>query len=326
MVDVETFLTVVYVLVDDVSKDVCPDQDTSPDRPRGPLPALSRSEVITLALCAHCLPFPSERAFYRYAVRHLRPLFPRLPDRSQFNRQLGRQVSAIVRVGLAVAGRLESVVGARQRRGAPCPYEVLDGMGVATRNLKRRGGGWLAQIATVGHSNRLGWYEGVYLLTAVTPQGTLTGFGVASAHCKDQVVADTFLAARHCCEPRLPEVGRSLAEDLYLGDSGFEGQAWHAQWAQRDGAVLLCPPKARDRRSRHPWTRAERRSFAGLRQIVETVHARLLDTFGLAHLRPHALSGLRAHLAAMVAALNVCCWLNLEGGRPLLAFADLLEW
>lgn len=330
MLDVDTFLTTVYVLVDDL----CQQPDVVPVAPptHGPAAALSRSEVITLALFAQWSPFPSERAFYRYATRHLRPLFPRLPARSQFNRQVGRQLPSIIAVGLALARQVEQVIGQHQRAGAPCPYEVVDGMGVATRDLKRRGGGWLGQIATIGRCNRLGWYEGVYLLTAVTPEGLLTGWGVASAHCKDQPVADTFFAARHApqLQARLPEVGAPVAADgIYLADTGFEGRAWHAKWDHRDGATVICRPKARDTRrgaAIHAWTAAERRTFAGLRQIVETVHARLLDTFGVAHLRPHSLCGLRAHLAAKLAAFNVACWLNQRANRPLMAFADLLEW
>lgn len=327
MIDVDTFLTTVYVLVDDLCQ-----QEAAPPPAPGPAAALSVSEVITLALFAQWQPFPSERSFYRYAVRHLRPLFPRLPDRSQFNRHVGRHLGSIVTVGLAVASQIEQLVRAQQRAGEPCPYEVLDGMGVATRNRKRRGGGWLGQIATIGRSNRLGWYEGVYLLTAVTPEGILTGWGVASANTKDQPVADTFLAARHTppLRDRLPEVGTPVAADgIYLADTGFEGRDWHAMWDHVDAATVICRPKARDTRrgaARHAWTRAERRAFAGLREIVETVHARLLDTFGLDRWRPHSLRGLRAHLAAKAAAFNVACWLNLRWGRPLMAFADLIDW
>jgi hypothetical protein len=41
-----------------------------------------------------------------------------------------------------------------------------------------------------------------------------------------------------------------------------------------------------------------RRRQAGIRQIVETVHDRLLATFGLDHERPHGLSGFRMRLDA----------------------------
>jgi hypothetical protein len=59
---------------------------------------------------------------------------------------------------------------------------------------------------------------------------------------------------------------------------------------------------------------------------VETVHDRLLATCGLEHERPHALAGFWTRLAAKVALHNFYLWLNVQLGRPPLAFADLIEW
>jgi hypothetical protein len=88
MVDVDTFLTTLYVMVDDFCQLSLP-SDLHP----GPQAALSRSEVVTLALFGQWQGFGSERGFYRYAQRHLRTAFPSLPTREQFNRQVRRQHS-----------------------------------------------------------------------------------------------------------------------------------------------------------------------------------------------------------------------------------------
>jgi hypothetical protein len=66
--------------------------------------------------------------------------------------------------------------------------------------------------------------------------------------------------------------------------------------------------------------------FNSIRQIVETVYDKLLNTFRLSRERPHDLSGFQARLAAKVALHNFCIWLNHLLGRPLLAFANLLAW
>ncbi|MBA3474425.1 MAG: IS982 family transposase, partial [Rubrobacter sp.] len=80
MVDVDTFLTTLYVTVDDFC------QSRPPKRRPGPEASLSESEVVTLAVFARWSRFASERDFYRYASGNLRAAFPTLPDRSQFNR------------------------------------------------------------------------------------------------------------------------------------------------------------------------------------------------------------------------------------------------
>ncbi len=163
MIDVETFLTTVYVLVDDIVH-----ERAAQRRPTGPAAALSESEVITLALFAQWARFESERAFYRSAEQRLRPLFPLLPARSQFTRAMRRLGGRLAVLGGAVAQRIEGLHAAR--RGIACPYELLDGMGVPTRNCQRRAVGWLPQIATIGRCNRVGWYEGVHLLCSPPPR------------------------------------------------------------------------------------------------------------------------------------------------------------
>lgn len=318
MIDVDTFLTTLYVRVDEYDKARGP-QATSglghPGHP-GPAPSLTRSEVVTLAIFAQWARFESARAFYRYAIQQLRAAFPGLPARSQFNRLVRQAQDLLVAVGQWLTGQ----VG-----GGGCAYEVLESTAVVTRNAKRRGAGWLVGQADLGWSNRLGWYEGLHLLTAVPPDGVITGYGCAPASTADQWMAATVLAARTVAQPRLPEVGRPVGGGSYLADTNFAGKRWGPHWCHDDGAVVLCPPK-RQQPFPFPWPRALRRRFAGLREIVETVHGKLLMTCALAHQRPHTLAGIRARLAATVALHNFCCWLNQHLGRPLLAFADLMDW
>lgn len=91
MVDTDTFLTTLYVMVDDFCK-----SQLSPEKRPGPEASLSRSEVVTLAIFAQWGRFRNQRDFYRYAKRHLRPYFPTLPHRAQFNRLLRCHRDAIV--------------------------------------------------------------------------------------------------------------------------------------------------------------------------------------------------------------------------------------
>ena len=75
MVDIDTFLTTLYVTVDEYCKWELPAEASHP----GPHASLSRSEVVTLAVFGQWSQFESERGFYRYAQRHLQAAFPTLP-------------------------------------------------------------------------------------------------------------------------------------------------------------------------------------------------------------------------------------------------------
>jgi hypothetical protein len=307
MVDVDTFLTALYVMVDDFC------YSHRPKRQPGPEPSLSESEIITLAIFARWSRFSSERDFYRYATGHLRGAFPTLPDRSQFNRLVRACTGLIEEMALHLAEVLE----ARES-----PYEALDSSAMPVRDAKRRGAGWLAGRADIGWSNSLGWYEGFRLLVATAPTGIITGFGFCAASASDQQVAETFFALRNRPNSRLSSVG-SAAAGPYVADKGFEGEGNHQRWLHRYGARIIHPPK---RNSRKPWPKRLRRWVASIRQIVESVYEKLFNAFGLWRERPHELSGLRARLAARVALHNFCIWLNEQLGRPRLAFADLLGW
>src|SRR5918995_3823517 len=95
MLDVDTFLTALYVMVDDFCQSRRPQQ-----RRPGPEASLSAGEVIALSIFARWSRFASERDFYRYAKRHLRGAFPTLPERSQFNRLVRFHAEAIEEIAL----------------------------------------------------------------------------------------------------------------------------------------------------------------------------------------------------------------------------------
>jgi hypothetical protein len=73
MLDVDTFLTALYVMVDDFCH-------SRPQKERlcGPDASLSPSEVVTLAIFSRWSRFSSERDFYRYATAYLHDAFPTL--------------------------------------------------------------------------------------------------------------------------------------------------------------------------------------------------------------------------------------------------------
>jgi hypothetical protein len=308
--DLDTFLTTVYVMTDDYVQAA----GLTWMGAAGPIPRLSVSEVLTLGLLSRWRLFDSERDFYRYVRRHWQGAFPGLPDRTEFNRLLRASLGALCRFGQYLVARAQPLAPA---------YEALDTMSCATRHVKRRGNGWLAGEANIGSSNRLGWYEGLNVITSVTPQGVITGFGCAPASTKEQQYAETFLAARARPQAGLPEVG-PRAQGLYLADNGFCGAERQAHWTAAYGAVVLTPPQRQQ--AKYPWPKSLRRAFASLRQIVETVHQKLLHFFRLERERPHDLQGFRARLAASCVLHNLCICINQSLGRQNLAFADLLQW
>lgn len=313
MLDYDTFLSELYVSIDDFCKSRPTLLEALLDAPGEPT-ALFPSEVATLVLFAQWARFRSERDFYRFAQQRLRTLFPRLPARAQFNRAERRYAPLIVAFFQHLARRL----GARESA-----YEILDRFGVATRHLGRRGYEWLAGYAQVGYCTRLGFFHGLQVLTALTPEGVLTGLGVGSGNSKDQPMAESFLALRHTPDSRFASVGVPAGSQTYVADKGFSGPKLHQRWRESYGAELICAPQ---RRHGPSWPKALRRWVATLRQVIESVHEKLLECFRLERERPHTMSGFFVRLCAKAGLHNFCIGLNRRLGRPDLAFADLLDW
>ena len=175
MMTPDAFVIALYVLVDDF----CKARYTPPTR-TGSAASLCASEVLTLALFGQWGWFPSERAFYRYARNHFLTLFPRLPHRAQFNRLVRDHTT----VAAALFRHLVELLGAHAS-----PFQALDSAGIATRNLKRRGEGWLPGLADIGWSNRRGWYEGFHLLQSITPEGVVVRVTLKTAPMEQWAIA-----------------------------------------------------------------------------------------------------------------------------------------
>lgn len=312
MVCTDTFLTAVYVLVDDFCKQNPPSLDEQTLWATGRKRSLSRAEVVTLSIFGQWSRFRSEREFWSFCEQRLRPLFPALPDRAEFVR--GQQRFRHTTVGVAL--HLAQLLGAGE-----AAYEVIDRCGVATRTCSRRGRDWMGGFANRGICGRLGFFWGFQLMCAVTREGVITGFAVAPGSTKDQPMAESLFAARQ--QGALPSVGLPARSRYYLVDRGFSGPRRKRQWKERYDVEVVGPPQ----QGHGPaWPHQWQQWAARLRQIIETVHDRLLNFFRLAKERPHCMAGFQARLAAKVALHNVCIWLNRQRGRPPLQFADLLGW
>ena len=343
--DVDTVLTTVYCIVDDLYR-----RHYAPHKPRrpGPRPALSDSEVLTVTLLAQWQPDRSERAFLAYAGRHWRPYFPRLLSQSAFNRRARDLCGVLSRLGPLVARQLTQTL-------TPTPaYAVLDSVPVPLMRRCRGGRHRLfAAEADFGHggSDDDGYY-GVQLLAVVTATGLITGFVVGPAATDERWLAEALLRWRtdpSAAPPTLAELtavlGPShrrggqrrgptgpLAPGLgvgepeagpYLGDLGFRGAAWQQHWQATYAATVLT--KAAYDQAARPERRQARRWFCGLRQVIETVNGQLEATFGLQFPRARTYWGLLTRLAAKVAAFNLSVYLNQHGDRPTFAVINPLQ-
>jgi hypothetical protein len=320
--DLDTFLTQLYVIVDDWYK---AEMARDMARRTGPSAKLSDSEVLTIGLAGQWrvgVPWRSERGVVRYMQKHGRGWFPNMLQRSQFNERVRALWAVFVRLQQAVAGWLY-----RDEL-----FEVVDCTELPHCSLSQAASHdrhWLSGGLGRGGNNG-GWFYGEQVLMSTSSAGVITGWLVGQAQIDDRWMMEAFLSTRHSHMRMIgPEPAKSKKYNIthvatpesfgpalttgvavglpYLADEGFNGDRWRVHWLQEYTAdVITAPPK----NAATAWTSADKKWLSKHRQIVETVFARLTTVFSLKRLNAHSDWGKITRLAAITAAYNLGILLN----------------
>jgi hypothetical protein len=338
--DLDTFLTTLYVVIDDWYKQEIAQHKSER---RGSAPAqMSDSEILTLAIAGQWrkgVPWESERSLVRYMKAHGQRWFPRMLERSAFNRRVRMLCGVLAALQREVCSWLGD-----EGKG----YEIVDGFPLPTCTLgqaARQKGHWL-MTANKGHGgNYGGWFFGQRWWVSVTADGAITGWMVAGASINERWLLEAFLsqragrgqicgppATRRTAKARRPSIpvgfiGAAFAVGkwikTYLADRGLNGPRWQQHWRTAYDAVVISVPPARAPEARF-WSAADCRWLASHRQPIETAYAFLTEVFGSKRVDAHSEWGLYTRLAAKAAAYNLGLFLNRLLQRPSGALATLI--
>jgi hypothetical protein len=296
----ETFLTALYVIVDDLSQSHMRLQLPAWG---GPPALMSDSEVLCLGLAAQWrsgVPWKSERGILRDGRQQLRHLFPSVRTQRAFHCRLRRLWGAFMLIQDAMAGQLA--------QGAS---DVMDGfplpMAPGARSFNP---GWLADIARRGTGGHDRYFYGVRMRMVLKQNGGATGGALAAGHGQERWVAAWLFSTRAGVpgvhgprdetgqKPQVtpPEEWRAVVPSAgaastkpSLSDGGFRGDDWLAPWAKASGAQVYPRSKAAPRAERR-WLRSA------------TTFANLTESFGLKYPGAHSTWGLLMRVVAKGAA------------------------
>jgi hypothetical protein len=330
----DTFLVALYTHVDDLYR-----AHLAPQKPprRGQPPTMSDSEVLTLLLLGQWSG-RSEAALVAHAATAWRAYFPRLLERSAFNRRARDLAGALV----ALIPRVAEALGL-----AEAAYQVIDGVPVPLmrrcRGERHRCFGEEAGIGRGGSDHD--WYYGCELLVAASDQGAITGFVLGPPATDDRWFAETLLCTRQDptaipwgaadlppshrkgggrtgpTGPLGPRGAAGVPSAVpYLADCGFAGAVWQVHWQTDYGATVLTPRDLAATRD-HP----ARRQFAGWRQVIETINSQLEQVLHLWYPGAHTAWGLLTRIAAKLLAFNLGLLLNRHFDRATFALTTLVR-
>jgi hypothetical protein len=298
--DFADLCTDVYVIVDERYQLVVAPHDHRP----GYRSEFSDSEVITLTLVAELIGMDEEQAFLAYVRRNHHALFPRLPERSRYNRRRRALAEATNRIRGAI---MPLVLG--QLPPADRELCVIDSLPVPVVGFHQARGShrWYGE-ASYGYvaAKKLTIF-GYKLHLLITASGLILDFALAPAHHADGALAEQLLLDKH----------RLTA----LGDKAYLHAALQHLLAWRNDLVLLTPTRA-NQRAQLPA--ALTRAITHFRQAVETVNSQLAGQFQIERNWAKCVSGLCARIQAKLTAHTLGVYLNVLAGQPPLALKTLV--
>jgi len=332
--DLDTFLTTLYVLVDDWYKH---EGAGWMQRRKAGTMKMSDREVLTVALAGQWrvgVPWQSERGLVRYLQAHGRRWFPTMLKISAFNERVRNLWSAFV--------CLQQRVNEWLRRATDL-YEVVDCVPLPACSLAQiqtHDGHWLWWSTKGYGGTQGGWYWGEQALVSVLPSGSITGWLLGSAHSDDRWLLQALIShragalvlagpkAKQPGRPSIPpeHVGPALAGGItrtpyYLADQGFNGWRWRNFWQAHYATVVVSAPATHERGA---WSLPLRRWLNSRRQIIETVFSLLTQVFAFQHLQAHSRWGQYTRISIALAAHNLGIYINRLLGRPDLSHATLI--
>ncbi len=278
----DDFVTWMYVMIDDLWHQFAP-LFTRP----GPKPECSDSELITMAIVGQCRGWDVETELVSQ-WHERRDLFPRVPERSRFNRRL-RNLMAAINLMRQVVVTLLDVAQDQHYAIDSVPVPVVQFHLAPTASRE-----WAVHGATFGK--------------VVTKKQTIFGYKLHVLVTLNGVIVDFILAPAHAADVTMgAELLREHSDIVVLGDKGYISQPLATTLAHENRLALLTIPRRNEQR----WVPSPvARLLNAQRQIVETVHDQLTEQFHVSTNHAHSFWGLCTRLITKVTAHTLCIYLN----------------
>ena len=284
--DLKDFITIIFVLVDDLYNEYIPDRIKF--RRNKNVALLSDSEIITLAIVGETLSIDSEKAWFSFVSRNFRDLFPQMCERSRFNR-VRRNLTCVIN---EIREKLSPFVRASQS-----DLRIIDSFPLPVCEFGRahfcksfRGYG-----ADYGYCpSKKEAYYGYKVHVLCTMEGYVTDFVITSASIDDRAAVYE-LVERY---------DRPLT---LVGDKGYIDHALAAELWEYYGITLIA--MKRDK-ARNPFPKWFRQLIFKLRRRIETSFSQLSTQFNIERGYAKSLLGLHSRITTKFLGFNLCCMIN----------------
>ena len=274
----EDFILVIYVLVDDLYKKVAPNQVKY--RPNVDKALLSDSEIITIAVCGEIFRVDSENAWYAFVKKNYRHLFPRMCDRSQFNRTRRNLLHVMDLIFTQVAKQFADNVFIVDS----FPLEVCKFGRAHFCKVFRAEGATYSQ-----NPSKKQTYFGFKVHAITTSAGAVQAFEITPAKVDERIaLEDLSLVVK--------------AGSVIIADKGYISEPL-AEKLKAQGQTLLALKR---KNARQPYTPTLRQEIFRQRRRIETTFSQLSEQLHSQRVLTKSFAGLSSRLITKFLAFNLC--------------------
>lgn len=283
--DFKDFIITVYTIIDDIYKRIAPKHIQ--DRRNKSKATLSDSEIITISIVGELLTIDSENAWYNYCKKNFNDLFPKLCDRSRFNR-VRRGLHAVIDEIRKEIGRITALPDEHSRIIDSIPIPVCK-FGRAKFHKTFRGYG-----AVFGKCpSKKETYLGYKLHLVVTLEGFVTDYILTSANIDDREATWD-----------LPD---TFTFHTFFGDKGYTGANFVSALRREKGISMLPLKKGNDK---NQFSKGLRQYIFKRRRRVETSASQLTEQLNIETVRAKSFWGLVTRINTKLLAYNLCFYIN----------------
>lgn len=277
----EDLILVIFVLVDDLYKKVAP--KAVKHRPNINKAILSDSEVITIALCGEILGIDSEKAWYSFVKKNYRHLFPKMCDRSQFNRTRRNLMQVMNLIFTQIATNFENEVLIVDS----FPLEVCKfGRAKFCKSFRDEG-------ATYSfNASKKETFFGYKVHAITTSEGAVKLFEITPANVDDRKGLEDFSAV-------LP------VNSIVIADKGYQSHNLEKNLADIGISLLAL----RRNNSIQNYSSNFRQMIFKMRRRIETDFSQLSTQFNIERVLAKKFQGLCVRILTKFLAFNLCLFI-----------------
>lgn len=276
--------TIIYTLIDDIYLEVTPIHIRN--RRNIGESNLSDSEIITIAILGEAFGLSSEKSWFNFIKREYIDLFPKIGDRTRFNRTKNNLHDTI----LNIQKNMLSLIGYEEDK-----LRIIDSMPIPVCEFGRaKFTKSFKGIASYGYcASKKETFFGFKLHALCTQNGFISDFVLTRANVDDREA--------------VWDLVNQYADISIIGDKGYVNKRLSPELKNERQIKLIFMKRDNDK---NQYTKDFRQIIFKIRRRIETSFSQLSEQFNVNKVLSKSITGLQTRITLKILSHNICYVIN----------------